>query len=600
MSMRALLYVILVSTSLQCELDTVYMNGTIHTLDPMNIIVQAIGVCNGRITIRGTNQEVLQQATRSTGVHNLQGSVVLPGFIDGHSHVGLSGLVSAWANLNSPPVGRMRQFSEVFDSLASLAHETPANLFVMGWGYDNTQLAEMRHLTMQELDRVSTVHPIVVVHVSFHLVVANTVAFERLGFNVSQPFSINNDLVPVNAMGYPTGLLLESEAVKAIGAGIVQLTEEQWLNQLAGATKQYARHGITTSQEGFAAKEVPALFHMLDMAKRLHTRVNIWPRTSLLEDVPQLKLYNSDWLQVQACKHVVDGSIQGYTAYLREPYHTPAPFAMNDTQYRGQASVSLEDLTAFLVRSNQLGVQVALHTNGDAGIDLALDAWETAQAQAWRPDARLILVHAQMAREDQLDRMATLAVIPSFFVLHTLYFGDRHRDQFLGETRAAVISPLASSQRRGIPFNIHTDAPISPPDIFPLLRAAVERTTMQGHVLGPDERITVREALRAVTINAAYQTYQEADLGSLEVGKFADFVVLSRDPLSVQSAHQLTDIEVLATFVGGQNVYNDHTAQYLSERHNLTSFSLPKPAIPAFATPCNGRTCPARTTPTSV
>jgi hypothetical protein len=197
---------------------------------------------------------------------------------------------------------------------------------------------------------------------------------------------------------------------------------------------------------------------------------------------------------------------------------------------------------------------VAIHANGDAAIDDALDAIEAAQAGDPELDARPVIIHAQMTRPDQLERMKRLRVIPSFFVLHTYYWGDRHRERFLGPERAARISPTHTAQQLGVRFTLHCDTPVVPLDPLRLVWAAVNRRTTSGQELGPEERIDVTAALRAVTIDAAFQHFEEDSKGSLEPGKLADLVILGRSPLA-EPPESLASIPVLETVVGGESVW---------------------------------------------
>lgn len=212
-----------------------------------------------------------------------------------------------------------------------------------------------------------------------------------------------------------------------------------------------------------------------------------------------------------------------------------------------------EELLERVTRYHANGMQVAVHGNGDASIDDILDAFERAQEQHPRDDARPVVVHAQMSREDQLDRMKALDVIPSFFTLHTYYWGDRHRDLFMGPERAARMSPARSAIEHGLRFTIHCDAPVVPMEPLRLVWAAVNRRSASGALIGEEQRITPNQALRAVTIDAAYQHFEEDLKGSLEPGKLADLVILSRSPLD--NPDQIDAIEVCETIVGGQTVY---------------------------------------------
>ncbi len=259
-----------------------------------------------------------------------------------------------------------------------------------------------------------------------------------------------------------------------------------------------------------------------------------------------------DRVTVGAVKLLQDGSIQGYTGYLEAPYYKQ-PEAQQG--FRGYSRRARQELIDMITKYHREGYQIAVHGNGDAAIDDILAAFEAAQKSFPRPDVRHRIEHAQMAREDQLDTMKRLGVTPSFFVGHVYYWGDRHRDIFLGPARGARISPLASALRRGIPFTVHDDTPVTPVNPLMLVWDAVNRVTRDGKVLGPEQRISVLEALRAVTSTAAWQNFEEAKKGSIEPGKLADFVILNADPLKVEPM-ALRELKVLQTVVGGKTVYS--------------------------------------------
>ena len=233
-------------------------------------------------------------------------------------------------------------------------------------------------------------------------------------------------------------------------------------------------------------------------------------------------------LKLGGVKLILDGSPQGKTAYLSKPYLVPPPGKPAD--YRGYPIYPQAFVDAALARFLPAHVPVIAHANGDAAEDMLIDAVERALALAPGVDHRTVMIHAQTLREDQLDRMRALHMIPSFFSAHTFFWGDWHRDSVLGKERAYRISPTRSALARGLPFTIHNDAPVVPPDAIRLLWATVNRLSRSGDVIGPDQRIGAEDALRALTANGAYQYFEEKTKGSLSVGKQADLVVLSADP----------------------------------------------------------------------
>ena len=261
--------------------------------------------------------------------------------------------------------------------------------------------------------------------------------------------------------------------------------------------------------------------------------------------------FGNERLKLGGIKIVQDGSNQGFTGYFTQPYHTPFK---GDPTYRGYPRRSRAALTAMVKELHAAGYQIAIHGNGDAAIDDILHAFREAQEEFPRPDARHRIEHCQMVRMDQLDTINELGITPSFFVGHVYYWGDRHRDIFMGPERAARISPLKSARDRGIRFTVHDDTPVTPVNPLQLVWVSVNRLTTSGKPLGPEERITPEQALRAITIDAAWQNFEENIKGSIEPGKLADLVRLSESPLSVDPA-RIRDIQVLETIVGGETVF---------------------------------------------
>jgi predicted amidohydrolase YtcJ len=248
----------------------------------------------------------------------------------------------------------------------------------------------------------------------------------------------------------------------------------------------------------------------------------------------------------------LDGSPQGKTAWLTKPYHVPPEGQAVD--YRGYEAVPDDEAVALVNKAFSNGWQILAHCNGDAAADQFIRAIRAATKKYGKADRRPVMIHSQTVRDDQLDEMKELGIIPSFFGMHTYYWGDWHRDSVLGQERAARISPAASALKRGMIFTQHHDAPVALPSSIMILASQVNRTTRSGKVLGREQRVSVMDALKSITINAAYQYFEEKTKGSLEPGKLADFVILDKNPLKIKPM-AIKDIKVVETIKEGKPIY---------------------------------------------
>jgi predicted amidohydrolase YtcJ len=531
---------------------TVYVGGPIVTVDGENRVVEALGIEGDRIGAVGSEAEVRAWAGEDARVVDLGGHALLPGFIDAHGHYPGEGIYATTADLNPPPIGDVGNIDDLVARLTARAEKVGAGDWVVGMSYDDTLLAEGRHPTRNDLDRVSSEHPVAAVHISGHLATVNTLGLAALGIDRDTP-DPNGGRIQRDATGEPNGVL-EETAMEDVMRPIFSPGLTGTLAMVQEANRRALAAGVTTAQSGYASEEILAL-RWLSMLGLIPLRLVIWPGAELMDRVlaGETTLPETDplWVRIGAVKIVSDGSIQGYTGYLRDPYHLPPG---DDPSERGYPRYSKEELRARVASYRAAGHQVAIHANGDASIDDTLHALEAAQLGDPQIDARSVIIHAQMTTDDQLERMAKLRAIPSFFVLHTYYWGDRHRDRFLGPERADRISPTKTAQEKGVRFTIHCDSPVVPMEPLRLIWSAVNRRTTSGDVLGAGERIDVASALRATTIDAAFQHFEETDKGSLEPGKLADLVILDRSPLAPRP-QALDSIRVLETIVGGESVW---------------------------------------------
>ena len=535
----------------------VFINGSVFTMDNDNTVVEALSIRGELIEAVDSTDAIMALVDDDTEVIDLQGRTVLPGFIDAHGHFPGSGLRVVAADLNSPPIGSHKTMAEVMTALKGQAEKAAPGEWVSGFGYDDTLLDEQRHPTRAELDEVSMEHPVVAMHISGHMLVANSMALDQVGITAATPNPEGGVIGRLPNSQEPNGLL-EETARMTVMRQMQDISLVDTYRLMKAAANEYSAAGVTTAQSGGVSAGLATGLSWFSKLGVIPQRLVAFPFAeefgeTLLNGEYDPADYSGDKLLMGPIKIVADGSIQGFTGYLSAPYYTPY---QGDDNYRGYPSVTREKLFEQVEALHKAGYQIAIHGNGDQSIEDILDAFEAAQKAYPVDDPRMILIHSQMAREDQIARMRELGVTPSFFTAHTWYWGDRHRDIFMGPERAAVMSPSGWALDYGVRFSSHLDTPVTPMLPLQAVWSQVHRMTYDGDVLGPEQRISVMDALRAVTIDAAWQIFQEDNRGSLEPGKYADIIVLSGSPLS--DAMMMRDLVVERTLIGGATVYQQH------------------------------------------
>lgn len=541
--------------------DSIYFGGRILTMNNDLPEVEAVALKDGRILALGprTEMEKLHKGLK-TRLVDLAGKTMLPGFFDAHSHFSQVGLQSISANLLPPPDGQVTTIEQLQAALRNhLAHSPAVKKFgiVIGFDYDDSQLAERRSPTRQELDAVSTDLPVVVIHQSGHFGAYNSRALAIAGITSDTP-NPKGGVVLREADGKsPNGVLEESAHFAALLRLLPKFTSEQGIELIQAAQEIYLANGFTTAQEGRADPSTLSLLPVVANAGKLKLDVVVYPDMGMIGDDrvllgPLMSRNYTHGLRLGGVKLTLDGSPQGKTAWFTKPYFRP-PAGQPDS-FRGYPAMTDEQVTISLEKAYKNNWQVLVHANGDAAIDQFLKAVRTVSAEFPGEDRRPVLIHGQFLRANQVAEIKKLGIFPALFPMRTFYWGDWYRQSVVGPERAENISPTGWLDANGIKFSIHSDAPVTFPNSMRVLASAVNRTTRTGYVLGPRQRIDPLIALKAMTIWAAYQHFEESTKGSIEVGKLADLVILSDDPLTVRRT-QLAEIKVLETIKNGRSVY---------------------------------------------
>lgn len=533
---------------------TLYFNGDILTMDDDQPKVQAVLTGGDRILAIGDEAELRAGPGRIVEEVDLRGRCLIPAFIDPHGHFPDPGFIALFrVDLAAPPRGDCSTMAEALDRLSTKAAQTPGGEWVMGVLFDNTAIAENRMPTLAELNRVSTDHPIWVIHASGHNGVANSLALETQGLTADTPDPVGGRFGRDPQTGALTGLIEGISAMGDLGATDFLIDGARFWQGFDACRDNYLAQGVTFAQNAWASKRLLEHFAGLPEGHDPGIDLVLLPEAALEPGLSQGKI-DLDWpdtpyFSLGPRKLFTDGAFQLQTAYLTTPYHRPS----NPTAPSGMPYCDEEEFAENVTKLHGMGLQIHCHCNGDAGTDMFLDAISDALATNPRDDHRHTVIHGQVLRDDQLHRMANMGVTISFFSAHIHFWGDRHFDTFLGPSRAERISPAASAEKMGVPFTIHNDASVTPTRPLHLAHCAVNRRTATGRVLGEDERISVLSTFKAQTITAAWQVFQEGERGSIEPGKLADFAILTHNP--VARPELLSQTRVARTIRRGTCVY---------------------------------------------
>lgn len=535
--------------------DAIYHNGAILTVNDAQPTAEAVAVKDGRILAVGAKDEVLKSKGDATKLIDLGGKTMLPGFIDSHGHTYIIGLQATTANLLPPPDGTGKDIASLQKLLTDWAENNQEAVKKVGWiagfGYDDSQLAEERHPTKEDLDKVSTDLPVLIIHQSGHLGVANSKALELAKIDASTEDPKGGVFRRKEDSKEPNGVCEEYAFFLLIGKLLG--TFDNPINDalVVEGAKLQASFGYTTAQEGRAIGAGLEAMERVAKSGALPIDLVSYPDVLEVENPKPTREYTNHY-RVGGVKLTIDGSPQGKTAWLTKPYFVPPPGQPKD--YVGYAAIDEDTTNNAVEKAFANGWQILCHCNGDAASDRYIAAIRKAKEKHPDVDNRPVLIHGQVLREDQVDALKELDIFPSLFPMHTFYWGDYHRDSVLGPERAPNISPTGWVLKRGMMFGSHHDAPVALPDSMRILSATVTRKTRTGKVLGPEHRVPVATALKALTIWPAWQHFEEETKGSIEVGKEADFVILSENPLEIDE-DKLADIKILETIKGGNSVY---------------------------------------------
>jgi predicted amidohydrolase YtcJ len=535
---------------------TVFTGGTVLTVDADFSEAEAIAVRGNRILAVGTDAKVRKAAGNSAKIVNLRGKTVLPGFVDPHTHVIAGSVVDAI--MDYVGMARFQTTDDVLAYIAGRVAETPTGEWLVFRNFDPAVQEGLDALTFSELDSISLDHPIFVMNASGHLAYANSRAFEAAGIATDVKNPPGGEFVR-DAGGKLNGVMRNNVAFIKVASKYPAMMEADPVEGLINLLDKWGALGLTTVSELSlgALSQSPADAQVMAAAAhsgRLNARIRAYPFYTLgTKTWDEANIHQGDgnaMARIAGYKLVADGSNQGFTGLQRDPY-------LGTVDDRGLAYMSPEELTTTALERAEKGWHLAIHGNGDSAIDNILDTCEALRdAGIDLANVRPRIEHCSILHDEQIVRMKDLGVSASFLIGHVHYWGVALRDEVFGEEKAQLLDRCRSVEEAGVGFSLHSDFLVTDPNPLHMIEMAVTRTTWKetDYVLAPQERISVESAIRALTSEAAWQLFSEHEIGSLEPGKFADFVILDKDPRSV-NPNSIKMIMVIETWMDGKQVY---------------------------------------------
>ncbi len=546
------------------SVDRIFFNGDIITVAEGQPRAQAVAIADGKIVAVGSNQEVTALQGPATEMVDLRGKTMVPGFVDAHSHFVNALQVLTYANVSAPPVGPVNSIAELLQVVAEhKARWKPApGEWIVGYGYDSNMLSDGREMTCDDLDTVSPDNPVMIIHVSLHGAVLNSLALRTFEITADTPTPPGGVILRKPGGNEPAGLIQEV-AFLPIFAKMPKPTTEELLERMQGAQEIYAAAGITTATEGASGVSDLGLLTRAAQEGRFYLDiVSLALITELDEILKEHKTedfgHYQNRLKLYGTKTFADGVPMSRTAFFRDPYLLPGP--NGESPWRGEPMFPYETFQAMFQKAYQQGIPLFIHANGDEALDMLLQAHEAAAGDRKREKLGTTIIHCQFARPDQLKKFAKYNINVSFYTEHTFFFADAHLKN-LGPERTHPCSPMKTALAAGVRCSNHTDFSVLPIDQMLTIWTAVNRISRTGQVIGSDERVTPLQALRAITIEAAHHYREEDRKGSIEVGKLADLAVLSANPLTVDPL-TIKEIQVLGTVKEGKTIYSSEQAPW--------------------------------------
>ena len=548
----------------------VFHGGDIITMSGGQENVEAVLVEDSKIISVGTKSEVFKNVTRATRDVNLNGNTLMPGFIAVHTHPDLEAYLYGFVDLSG---FTHKTPEEVWSALRKAVQEAKPGQWIFCRGFDPMLVPGLRAPDITFLDSIAPNNPVLILAQSMHSSWVNTKAFEKMGITAGTPDPAPGSYYEKDSQGKLTGFVAETVAIGTVAADVPRVFDIK--DNVSKVNDVYPTNGITsittmglmTSNSfilyEYLATDHPTLMHwalnLIGMlpGKKPAVRHFMYIKPAMPSLIPGNVENGDDFFKVVGIKLWYDGSPYTGSMYLKEPYLVSDLTTKGlgiPPGSRGSSVMKKQEFYDTVKKYHDLGWQVSVHSQGDHSTKEVMNAFEDIQSKSAARNLRHRIEHAVMLSPEMQVKMKQLSMTPSFHINHLYYYGKALKYDILGAKRADTMLPANSSRENGLYISLHADEPMFPEKPLSLLQTAVTRQTRQGETIGAGEALSVMEGLKALTINAAWQLNMETKIGSIEPGKYADLVILDKNPLKA-APQSLGDIQVLNTFVSGREVW---------------------------------------------
>ncbi len=518
----------------------IYYNGDFITLE--NDKIESILIEDGIIKKVGSLEKILHYKDKDINLINLNGKTMMPSFIDSHSH--FSGVANNFLKAN---LENCKNFKDIQETLKNFKIEKGISdsKWIIAEGYDHNFLDEKSHPKKEVIDKILPNNPVVLQHKSGHVGVFNTMAMKLLNITLDTPSQEGGFIEKYN--GQPTGYMEENSFLHYLNK--VPLPDmDKLLISYQKAQELYLSYGITTIQDGMTYESMIPIYQnlvnnhqlKLDLVSYIPPENNEKFFSSFNKHIKQYK----NNFKIGGYKIFLDGSPQGETAWMRSPY-------INKPNYFGYNTMTDSEVQEVIKIAISTNMQILAHCNGDRAAQQFISSIKKYENTI--KNLRPVMIHAQFLGIDQIDDLKKYNIIPSFFISHIFYWGDIHIKNF-GYNRASKISPANSTLKKNVIFTFHQDSPVLPPNMFETIWCAVTRRTKSGTILDENEKISVLDAIKAVTLNSAYQYFEENEKGSIKEGKLANLIIIDKNPLKI-NIDEIKHIKILETIKNGVTLF---------------------------------------------